>query len=340
VSTLENKLVLAPAAKRPGPINFKNSVIEGIPLEGPALKRLARRSPETVAVARAHSSNGVIRMWGSLANKDRVWERVRRGDRLLFYVGGHFAAIARVVGKRQDAPLADAVWGSQSSGSWRNVIFLKDVQALEVPVLSIGALLGYEASWNGPREFFIPRPEAQAHALDGYDDLDALVASLTADSMLSGDAETGESYADVIGGVASDEEVKELLERLKSKSNGMSPSAKRTLVERVKRDAKLIQELKVLYDGHCQVCDDTFAMTSGKNYCEGAHIVALSTRLPGIDSYLNVVILCATCHKKLDHGGMRIFWDAESKQAFSEWGGLLRPLVNNKHIHTGWQPAP
>ena len=290
-------------------------------------------------MAKAHSTDGLVRMWGSLANKDQVWKDVHRGDRLLFYVDKRIAAVARVVGKRQDTPLADAVWDRKSSGPWRNVIFLRDVQALEIPVSAIAALLGYKANWWGPREFFIPKLKAQARALEDYGDLDALVASLTADSLLSGDAEMGESYTDVIGGVASDEEMKELLERVKSKSNGMSPSAKRTLVERVKRDVKLIQELKELYDGHCQVCDDTFAMTSGKNYCEGAHIVALRTRLPGIDSYLNVVILCATCHKKLDHGGMRIFWDAESKQACFEWDGLLRPLVNNKHLHIGWQPT-
>ncbi len=339
MSTPNNKLVLAPAAKKSGPTNFKRSVIEGIPLEELALKGLARRSPESVAVAKTHSVDGVVRMWGSLANKDGVWGDVRRGDRLLFYVGGRFAAVARVVGKRQDAPLADAVWGSQSSGSWRNVIFLRDVQALETPVSAISALLGYKADWWGPREFFIPVPKAQDRVLEDYEDLDALVASLIADSLLSGNAERGEGYTDVISGAASDEEMRELLDRLKSKSNGMAPSAKRTLVERVKRDVKLIQELKQLYDGHCQVCDDTFAMTSGKNYCEGAHIVALSTRLPGIDSYLNVVILCATCHKKLDHGGMRIFWDAASGQAVSEWGGVLSPLVNNKHIYTGWRPA-
>jgi len=47
----------------------------------------------------------------------------------------------------------------------------------------------------------------------------------------------------------------------------------------------------------------------GHNYSEAAHIVGLERRLPGIDSYLNIVIVCATCHRKMDHGGMQIEYD-------------------------------
>jgi hypothetical protein len=332
VTIFDNKLILAPAAKGLGPVNFKRSVIDGVPLG-----ELRALSPETNAAVASHAGGGIIRMWGSLANKSPVWKRVRRNDRLLFYNGGRFAAVARVTGKRRDAQLADAVW-VRGSEPWENVIFLRDVRTLEVPVSTVGALLGYKVGWKAPREFFIPADKAQAHALDNYEDLNALVASLTADSMLSGDAEAGEGYVDLLGGPEAN--VKELLERLEAKGNGMVPAARKAVVEQIKRDVRLIDELKALYGGHCQVCDDTFVTTSGKNYCEGAHMVPLSTRLPGIDSYLNVVILCATCHKKLDYGGMRIFWDAHRKRAFSEWQGRLRPLVHNKHIYTGWQQAP
>jgi hypothetical protein len=334
VTIAQNKLILAPAARDLGPVNFKRSVIDGV-----ALGDLRRLSPDANAAVAAHAGGGIVRMWGSLANKSRVWERVRRDDRLLFYNGGRFAAVARVTGKRRDAQLADEVW-VRGSEPWENVIFLRDMRPLDVPVSTVGALLGYKAGWKAPREFFIPAAKAQAHALGHYEDLDALVASLTADSALGSDEIAGESYVDLLGGLVSDADVKELLDRFKTKSDGMIPKARRAVVDQIERDVRLIQELKDLYDGHCQVCGETFAMISGKNYCEGAHMVPLRTRLPGIDSYLNVVILCATCHKKLDYGGMRIFWDAHRKQAFSEWQGQLRPLVLNEHIHTGWRRAP
>lgn len=276
-------------------------------------------------------------MWGSRANKSDVWENVRRGDRLLFYTDKRFVAVAQVTAKRKDEELADAVW-SPEPDSWQNVLFLRDVRMLNVPVATVAALLGYQANWSGPREFFIPTPRAQASALGDYDGLDDLIASLSADTTLGNGARRGESYADVVGRVASDADVKALIERFRAKNGKASPRAKRTTVERIERDARLILELKDLYDGHCQVCDDTFVVkATGKNYCEGAHIVPLSRRLPGIDSYLNIVILCATCHKKLDHGGMRVYWDPDRKQACWEWQGRRRRLLHNKHIHTGWE---
>ncbi|MGA9874521.1 MAG: HNH endonuclease [Solirubrobacteraceae bacterium] len=333
MSVNTNMLILAPAAGKSGSVNFKHSVIDGV-----ALEEIAGLPAEAKDAAAAHVVNGAVHMWGSRANKNRVWERVRRGDRVLFYTGRRFAAIARVAGKRRDALLADAVWPADPD-SWQNIMFLRDVRPVSLPVSTVGALLGYERTWRGPQEFYIPAPEAQAHALNSYVDLDQLIASLAADSMLGNDAEEGESYADVVGRLASDSDVKELLDRLKTRSNGMIPSAKKEIVKRIKRDVRLVKQLKDLYDGHCQVCDDTFVTISGENYCEGAHIVPLAARLPGIDSYLNVVILCATCHKKLDRGGMRIFWDSRRELALYEWQGRRRRLRNNKHIHTGWQPS-
>jgi hypothetical protein len=67
--------------------------------------------------------------------------------------------------------------------------------------------------------------------------------------------------------------------------------------------------------------------------------VPLHRRLPGIDSYLNIAILCATCHRKVDHGGMTIRWDPASKQMMVTWQGTKKPLLHNEHIRTGWSPS-
>jgi hypothetical protein len=325
------KLALAPAARRSAPINFERSVVNGVQISGlPSGARVA---------AAPHASGGVVRMWGSLANKRAEWDRIRAGDWLLFYTDRRFAAVARVVSKRRDPTLADAVWAPQP-GSWENVLFLRDVRPIDVPVSTVAALLGYASDWSGPREFFIPAPAAQQHALSNYADLSSLIVSLTADSSLRAGAEVGESYADAVGRPMSPADVKEIVDRLRARSNGMQPKARRMVVERIERDARVVLELKALYGGRCQVCDDTFVTTAGKNYCEGAHIVPINSRLPGIDSYLNIAILCATCHKKLDHGGMRIFWDAEQAQMLYEWRGQRHPLLNNKHMHTSWTPSP
>ncbi|HUB74213.1 MAG TPA: HNH endonuclease [Solirubrobacteraceae bacterium] len=327
------KLVLAPAARRRAPINFQRSVVEGV-----QLSQLSALSASAQEAARRHAGDGVVRMWGSLANKRAEWERVRAGDWVLFYTGKRFAALARVASKRRDATMADAVW-EPVPASWENIMFLRDMRPIDVPVPRVAALLGYDPGWNGPREFFIPASSRQQHALASYADLSALIVSLSADSSLQAGSDVGESYADIVGG--SPEELHKFLERLRARSKGMRPKAKRTIVERIERDAQVVKELKDLYNGHCQVCDDTFAMVStAKNYCEGAHIVPISSRLPGIDSYLNIAILCATCHKKLDHGGMRIYWDDQQQQMLCQWQGQSKPLARNEHMRTGWVPAP
>ena len=324
---------MAPAARRGAPINFRHSVRDGVPLTD-----FAGLPQDAAATAASHAVDGRVRMWGSMENKDAEWERVRVGDAVLFYTGGHFAAVARVAGKRRDSQLADATWDPEP-GSWRNILFLRDVRAIDVSVAAIAALLGYKPNWDGPREFFFPALDVQNRALGGYEDFEDFIASLTADSSLRAGLEAGESYADVVGRVESESDVEALLRRLKARNNGAIPASTKSTIQRIKRDAELVRQLKDLYDGHCQVCDDTFRTLAGTNYCEGAHVVPLERRLPGIDSYLNLVIVCATCHRKLDHGGMLIEWDGTTGEAVCEWQGVREPLVHNQHIHTGWSPA-
>jgi 5-methylcytosine-specific restriction endonuclease McrA len=276
-------------------------------------------------------------MWGSRSNKTQVWNQVQVGDVLLFYTEGHFAAVARVTGKVRDSQIADVAW-SPVPDSWLNVLFLGEVQQIDVPVASVAAMLNYAPNWSGPREFFRPALPKQRHALAPYDSLPDFIASLTADSAVE-NAVTDQSYVDVVGQVADQSDIERLIRKLRERSADAIPEAAASTVVRIERDGSLVLQLKALYDGHCQVCDDTFAKTTGGNYSEAAHIVPLRKRLPGIDSYENLVILCATCHRKLDHGGMTIRWDPTQKAAVVNWQGTTKPLLHNKHIQTSWTPS-
>jgi HNH endonuclease len=323
------RLVMTPAVHGQARPNFERSVRTGVsPLS------FARLGPEQRALTDRHTRDGLVRMWGSRANKDSVWDAVRAGDVLLFYVKEGFAVAATVGGKVQDEDIANAVW-EPVPDTWRNVLFLRQVWSLDLSSAFVGALLNYKPGWN-PREFYIPVLEAQQHALAPYDSVDALIAALTGESMLGTD---GGSYVETLSQVESGKDVRRILARLKARAGNHIPETATGTVKRIKRDAALVLELKNLYDGHCQVCDDTFATLSGHNYSEAAHIVPLERRLPGIDSYLNIVILCATCHRKLDHGGMTITWDAVGGQVVVGWQGRMVPLLKNKHINTGWRPA-
>jgi hypothetical protein len=329
VTTRTPRLVITPAVHGPARLNFERSVRTGVPRSA-----FARLGPEQRVLTDRHTRGGLVRMWGSRANKDSVWDAVRTGDVLLFYLKDGFAVAATVGGKAQDEDIANTVW-KPVPATWRNVLFLRRIWSLDLPPAFVGALLNYKPGWY-PREFYIPRLPAQQHALAPYDSIDALIASLTGESLVGTD---GESYADALGQVESDDDVDRIVARLKARAGNHIPQTATGTVKRIKRDAALVLELKDLYNGHCQVCDDTFATLSGHNYSEAAHIVPLERRLPGIDSYLNIVILCATCHRKLDHGGMTIAWDEIAGQVLVTWQGRTSPLLKNKHINTGWRPA-
>lgn len=332
VTSGSNRLVLAPAARREAPINFRHSVRDGV-----ALSDFATLSASKQDAVAAYAEGGRVRMWGSMPNKDNVWSLVQAGDLVLFYTEGHFAAIGLVAGKIQDADIADAVW-KPAPDPWRNILFMRHVWSVSLPVSSVAALLDYATNWTGPREFFIPSLTAQNHALSKFHDLDDFVASLTAESSLGTGATSGQSYADLMGQLETEADLEKILSKLQAKTTHSIPETTATTVKRIRRDAKLVKDLKHLYDGHCQVCNDTFPTTAGGNYSEAAHIVPLERRLPGIDSYLNIAILCATCHRKVDRGGMRIEWDDDAGEAICTWQGTRKPLLANKHIHTGWAP--
>jgi predicted restriction endonuclease len=71
-----------------------------------------------------------------------------------------------------------------------------------------------------------------------------------------------------------------------------------TETQRIKRNNRLKELLKIRYNFRCQFCGYTFKQKNGKYYAEAAHIKPVSDEGPDISS--NIVILCPNHHKKLD----------------------------------------
>ena len=69
---------------------------------------------------------------------------------------------------------------------------------------------------------------------------------------------------------------------------------------KLKRNKKIINDLKKKKNFSCQVCGFSFQKKKGGNYCEGAHILQLSKSK--IDTEENMLILCPNHHKMLDFG--------------------------------------
>lgn len=64
---------------------------------------------------------------------------------------------------------------------------------------------------------------------------------------------------------------------------------------RIKRYQNLVNKLKNIYDYKCQLCNDSFSMDNGKEYCEAHHIKELANG--GTQGPENVIIVCPKHHR-------------------------------------------
>jgi hypothetical protein len=95
-------------------------------------------------------------------------------------------------------------------------------------------------------------------------------------------------YVSVRGRIGSDADIEE------------TTSRKETMVSRIIRDSFLAQELKLLYDDQCQICGERIELLDG-NYSEAHHITPLGRPHNGSDTKDNLIIVCPSCHVRLDY---------------------------------------
>jgi HNH endonuclease len=78
------------------------------------------------------------------------------------------------------------------------------------------------------------------------------------------------------------------------------PPRIRTEISRIVRDTKTARELKRLYNGQCQLCDDYLEISPGEFYLEAHHLKPLGQPHSGPDVQANLICLCPNCHVLLD----------------------------------------
>ena len=90
--------------------------------------------------------------------------------------------------------------------------------------------------------------------------------------------------------------------------DGMSPpnETQEMLIRRIKRYKKIVDTLKVRYEGRCQIegCNFTFKKQNGVYYAEAHHLLPLSKG--GTQDEHNVVILCANHHRMFHYADVNI----------------------------------
>lgn len=77
-------------------------------------------------------------------------------------------------------------------------------------------------------------------------------------------------------------------------------------ISRVVRDTVMSRNLKLQYEGQCQVCGGQLPLPNGAYYLEGHHLKPLGRPHNGPDVPENIICVCPNCHVLLDFGMHKI----------------------------------
>lgn len=139
-------------------------------------------------------------VWGVTAgdgNRNRTkWERVRRGDIVLFTGGGRAFASATVTLSLHNRALANHLWGPNGDGdTWEYLYFLSEVRPESITYGQLATVVPYSSGQDYVVLGFTVLDEAQsANVLDAFN-----LGSRTYDDPISEDA-----YADLVKEMAFD----------------------------------------------------------------------------------------------------------------------------------------
>jgi Predicted restriction endonuclease len=101
--------------------------------------------------------------------------------------------------------------------------------------------------------------------------------------------------------LTSENDIEKLEEKLATtlKDNYKRPERFPTTVNRLKRDVKLSEDIKEIYEYRCQICN-VFLITPSGPIAIGAHIKGLGRPHHGPDTAGNMLCLCPNHHEQFD----------------------------------------
>jgi 5-methylcytosine-specific restriction endonuclease McrA len=84
-----------------------------------------------------------------------------------------------------------------------------------------------------------------------------------------------------------------------------TPKKKITVSNQVSRPNSITDYLKRIRNYTCQICNEVgFFQRNGSRYIEAHHIIELHKLIPGALCSDNIIIVCATCHRKLHYAAI------------------------------------
>ncbi len=96
------------------------------------------------------------------------------------------------------------------------------------------------------------------------------------------------------------------------------------------RNRNIVDELKKLYEGNCQICGFTFKKRNGGNYSEAHHLIPLGEN--GSDKISNIIIVCSNCHSQLHYDNPKLKGFEGDKRKIELNGDEKEIKYNGKHL--------
>lgn len=258
-------------------------------------------------------------VWGCQPSMESRWQQMRKGDYILFYSRGKFISFGELKFKKKSEKLALGLWpkSDESGKAWSCVFFVENVQEINLPIQTFSQLTGYNMDrvqgfmqvtrgLDGIIKEYGSTDNFMLSLSSGWNvgDIEDLV--LTANQPSSGLSMEDKGRIDELTREKTEEEINEALRRHALASRSKTPEQIVRMIKTVKRNRKLVADIKAKYKNECQICGFTFQTRTGVLYSEAAHIIPISKRQEGLDSPDNIWVLCANHHKMLDLGALKV----------------------------------
>lgn len=105
--------------------------------------------PTELAALRALHPSGTAHFWGAIATHDRMMDKLRTGDIVVFTGGNKVKAAGEIGHLFRNQPLADLMWDQFDSGrSFVNVYSVGNIQVIERPRRDVWRQLGFDEGDN------------------------------------------------------------------------------------------------------------------------------------------------------------------------------------------------
>ncbi len=152
-----HQILLQPASKPIAIKNYKNTILNPIPLK----KILSIIEEDVLDINVANLDlNQDLHIWG-ITNHNK-WKRIRQDDAALFYKKGRIIAGMNVSSKLISRKLAEYLW---NSSDWRYIYFGRSLVPLGCPIEDFNKMVGYKKIYR-PHKFDILSQDNKNRSVD------------------------------------------------------------------------------------------------------------------------------------------------------------------------------